>query len=413
MSHPLLSPQSALDTILADTRLLGAHTVDILDAPGRVLAEDIQAHAPLPPWDNSAMDGYAVRTAEVTPQSPMTIGLTVPAGAGLSALPAGQAARIMTGAPVPTGADGVLMREDADESQPGLVRLSRAPQPGEHIRRRGEDVPEGSTVLTRGTLLRPSDVGLLAGVGRARISVVRAPVVAILATGDELLEVGSPPQPARIINSNAWMLAAQVREAGGIPRLLGIARDTRESLVTHLRQVDGADVLLTSGGVSVGDFDFVLEALSDVGARLAFWKVAIKPGKPLAVGTLGSTRVFGLPGNPVSSFVTFELFVRPALRALQGLSTPGRHTVVARAVGTYQKKPGLTHYVRVRLEAGPDGVRAHVLAQQGSGALTSLRGCDGLMVLAQDRGPLQAGEEAPVLVLHDGWLRAAPGQASP
>jgi molybdopterin molybdotransferase len=399
---PPRPPADALKDILASLVPMAPETVDILAAHNRVLAEDVTAAVDLPPWDNSAMDGYALRASDAA-QKRLPVAFTIKAGDVPPPLPAGQAARIMTGAPIPSGADAVVMREDTDETDPKVVVLGTSTRPGENVRRRGEDVAAGSVVLRAGTLLGPADVGLLAGVGRARVRVSRRPTVAILSTGDEISEVGSPPHPGRIYNSNAWMLAAAVLEAGAQPRVLGIAADTQAALEHALRDAQDADVLLTIGGVSVGDFDFVKPALEAVGATLDFWRVAIRPGKPLAVGTMGRTRVFGLPGNPVSSFVTFEVFVRPALRVLAGLPGPHRRRVTATITAPYAKKVGLTHFIRVNLERVDGVVRAHPRLQQSSGALSSISGADGLMILEDARGNVAAGESAEVMVLREAW----------
>ncbi|MBI5498499.1 MAG: molybdopterin molybdotransferase MoeA [Deltaproteobacteria bacterium] len=400
----LRTPAQALAEILARVHPLGTEMVDVLDACGRVLAEDVTAERDLPPWDNSAMDGYAVHSASVRAGVPLEVSATVAAGAQPGAVPAGCAARIMTGAPMPPGADAVLMREETDETDPAHVTLQRVPAPGDNVRRRGEDVPCGRAVLPRGTVVHPADVGLLCAVGRARARVHRRPVVSILATGDELAEVGAPPSPTRIVNSNAWMLAAQVREAGAIPRVLPVAPDKRDALADALAEARQADALVTTGGVSVGDFDFVKDALADAGAVLSFWRVAIRPGRPLAVGTLGETAVFGLPGNPVSTFVTCEVFVCPALRRMLGAPRPRRRTVRAVLRGRYGKKPGLTHYVRVRLERLADGTAVAVLQEtQSSGSLSSMALADGLMVVPEAQGDLSDGAAVEVMALRDGW----------
>ncbi|MEW5851981.1 MAG: gephyrin-like molybdotransferase Glp [Myxococcota bacterium] len=400
-------PQEALQEILSSVRPLSTEVVDVLEARGRVLAEEVRAGRDLPPWDNSAMDGYAVRSGETLLENERTlpIAFTIAAGDLPGPLPTGKAARIMTGAPIPQGADAVIMREETDENVAGSVTLHRAVKPGENLRHKGDDVRADQVVLTPGTEVGPAEIAMLCSVGRSRVRVRRRPVVAILSTGDEIAEVGDAPHPAKIINGNAWMLAAQVAETGGIPRLLGIARDTREDLVAHLRAAEHADVLLTIGGVSVGDFDFVKDALDDVGAKMDFWKVAIRPGKPLAVGSIGNTRVFGLPGNPVSSFVTFEVFVRPALMTMLGHARVGRRTVAVKVVGKYAKKPGLTHYVRANLERTKDGVLAHLRTQQSSGAVTSISGADALVVLEHDRESVSDGDAAVAMVLKDGWER--------
>lgn len=399
--------QEALDAVLAPLAPLPSEVVDVVAALGRVLAQDVTAELPLPMWDNSAMDGYAVDAAGMRAGVTLPVSMTVAAGASVTTLAPGTAARIMTGAPVPKGAVAVLMREQTDESDPQQVVLKRAPTEGEAIRRRGEDVEAGAVVLRAGHCVRAADVGMMCALGRARVQVRRAPVVAILSTGDELCEVGGQPQPGQIMNSNAWMLAALVKQAGAVPRVLATARDTREDLVGKLQGAAGADVLLTSGGVSAGDFDFVVQALADVGAQLDFWKVALRPGKPLAVGSMGNTRVFGLPGNPVSSFVTFVLFVAPALRALLGQSTPGHRQMQAVLQADLAKKGGMTLCVRSNLAWGPSGqVHALPRTQQSSGALTSISGADALVVLGHDSNGARKGDVVDVLLLDDGWMRS-------
>jgi len=396
-------PAQALQDILRRVHALPSESVDVLEALGRVLAEDVRATRDLPPWDNSAMDGYALRAADGLAGRPVPVAFTVAAGDNVKSLQPGQVARIMTGAPVPQGADAVIMREEVDESNPALITMRRAAAAGENIRMRGDDVTQGTTVLRAGTVVAPAEVALLCSVGRSRVRVHRRPTVAILSTGDELAELGDAPHPARIVNSNAWMLAAQVRDAGGIARVLGIAHDTREALVERLAEAKGADVLVSSGGVSVGEFDFVKEALESVGARLDFWRVAIKPGKPLAVGVLGETLVFGLPGNPVSSFVTFELFVRPTLMALQGRTVTSRRTVRAKVQGTYAKKPGMTHYLRAELSREGPLTLARMRDQQSSGALTSIAGAHGLMVVEDASSGFSDGDLLDVIVLREDW----------
>jgi molybdopterin molybdotransferase len=397
-------PAEARALILSAVKTLGSEVVDVLEASGRVVAEEVRATRDLPPWDNSAMDGYALRVADAA-QPPAALSVSQSVGAGQTPTPllAGTAARIMTGAPLPDGADTVVMREDVDESDPTRVTVRVAPRAGDHVRRRGEDVSAGDVVLGPGEVVHPADVAILCSVGRARVRVRRRPVVAILSTGDEIAEVGEPPSPAGIVNGNAWMLAAMVREAGGVPRVLGIARDSADSLAERLAEVDAADVLLTIGGVSMGDFDLVRDALVARGATLDFWKVAIRPGRPLVVGSLGATRVLGLPGNPVSSFVTFELFVRPALLAMQGHAQTARRQVEVTVAGSYAKQPGLTHYVRARLERTPHGVTAHLRPLQSSGALTSISRADALLVLPEPSAGVQSGDAATAMVLRESW----------
>ncbi|HET6613478.1 MAG TPA: gephyrin-like molybdotransferase Glp, partial [Kofleriaceae bacterium] len=313
------SVDEATRAIRAAVKPLGAERVKLAAARGRIIAAPVFAGRALPPWDNSAMDGFAVRANEVPGTLP--IAATIAAGTSPTAgLAPGTCARIMTGAPVPDGADAVIMREDAEVVDGGgRVAFAQPVNPGQHIRRAGGDIAPGDRALCAGTEMDAPAIGLLAALGHDRVDVARKPAVAIISTGDELIEVGQDLGPGQIYSSNNHALAAQIDEAGGIPIDLGIAPDNLEAISASFERARSADIIVTSGGVSVGDFDFVRDALAAIGAQVAFWKVAIKPGKPLVFGTAPpATLIFGLPGNPVSSMVTFELFVRPVIRAMLG-----------------------------------------------------------------------------------------------
>jgi molybdopterin molybdotransferase len=406
----MLTVAEARAQILARLSPLGGERVALLEARGRVLAEDVIAGRALPPWDNSAMDGYAVRSADAAPGRTLAVVSTIAAGqlAG-RALEAGEAARIMTGAPMPAGADAVIMQEETDlgATTPGHVRLDAGARPGQHVRRRGEDVREGERVLAAGALVGPGEIGLLAALGRSQLTVVRAARVAIVSTGDELCDLDEPPGPGRIVNSNAHALAAQVAELGAIPVLLPTAKDCREDIAATLAAALAHDVVISSGGVSVGEFDFVKQAMSDVGLEMGFWKVAMRPGKPVAFGVsdlAGRLRpVLGLPGNPASSMVSFELFVRPVLRRLAGHAEADDRRRERVALGSaYRKEPGRAHYVRARLVAGPtpDAPRvAELLARQGSGMLMSMIHVGALLELPIETGDLPAGAIVTAIVL--------------
>ena len=423
----MLTVEEALARILGTAVPLGAEQVLLGDASGRVLAEPVVAGRRLPPWDNSAMDGYAVRAAEVA-GAPLPVSATIAAGHAPEPLLVGTVARIMTGAPMPAGADAVIMREDAEESAaPGglpyahEVRFARAPQPGQHVRRAGEDVAPGDLLLDAGAPIGPGEIGLLAGIGRTIVSVHRRPRVAILSTGDELLEpdrapapegagdgggrrgagAGAGPRSGKIIGSNSWALAAQCAEAGAVPTILPIARDDREVIRAALVEALRADVVLSSGGVSVGEFDFVKAALDDLGVEQSFWKVAMKPGKPIAFGRSGHVPVFGLPGNPASSMVTFELFVRPALRRMLGVS-PERCTRPRAQVlldREYRNDGGRRHFVRASLRRDGAHLYAAPLLRQGSGMLRSMVGVGALLDLDEASTPLGAGTPVWALLL--------------
>ncbi len=388
----------ARSRILDATTPLGPEKVPLLEASGRVLAEDFHAPWDLPPWDNSAMDGFAVRAADVDREGLTVTGCIAAGAAELQPVAPGCAVRIMTGAPTPPGCDLVVPLEETAE-QDGRVRLLAGCRTGQHIRRQGEDVTEGTRVLGAGTLLRPPEINLLASFGQALVTVFRRPVVAILSTGDELVELGMPLSAGRIINSNAFSLAAAVRDAGGEPLLLGIARDNRESHREKLAQGLTADVLITSAGVSAGDHDLVREVLQELGVEQLFWKIAIKPGRPTAFGVKGETLVFSLPGNPVSTLVTFELFVRPALRRLQGVTPAIRPTTRALLAEPIRKSPDRVQFLRVKVRGGPEGLIAASAGDQNTGILSTMVRANGLVVLPAGRDRFEAGDEVDVLLL--------------
>lgn len=402
----LLSVPDALATVLARVSPLGPERVSLLDAVGRVLAESVTATRRLPAWDNSAMDGYAVRAADVSaPGVTLPVAAAVAAGdAGEAPLPPGAAVRIFTGAPLPPGADAVVIQEDT-EAGPGTVTFRVAAEVGDNIRRAGSDVEPGTALLSPGRTLTPGDLALLAAQARLTLAVNRAPRVAIVSSGNELLEIDAgEPGRGQIANTNAWALAAAVRAAGGVPRILPILRDDRAATEAALAEAAAsADLLLTSGGASVGDHDHVgpaLKALS--GDAFAFWKVAIKPGKPLIFGRIGACTAFGLPGNPISALVTFEVFVRPALLRLQGHAACVRRPVSAYTVGALSAGGPRTEYLRaaVRGASGPEaGLWVDAGRAQGSGSLSSLAGADALVVRGPGCAAAHAGERVEVLLL--------------
>lgn len=394
----MLSVREALARVLDGAPRLPAESAPLRQARGRVLAEDLVAGRDLPPCDNSAMDGFAVRAADVPGELP--VDGTIAAGdAPDRALAPGHALRIMTGAPLPAGADAVVIREEADD-RGDRVAIEVGATPGENLRRRGEDVARGQTALRAGAVLGPGEIGLCAALGFATVPVARRPRVAILSTGDELVDVSVEPAPGQIVSSNDYALAAQVEEAGGEPVSLGIVGDDRAALEAALARGLGEDVLLTSGGVSVGDFDFVKDAFAAAGVALDFWKVAMKPGKPLAFGRAQSgALVFGLPGNPVSSMVSFELFVRPALRAMLGAARTLRPRAEVVLAADYAKPPGRAHFVRATLERRGGELLATPHTRQGSGMLSSMVGIDCLIEIAAESSGLAAGERAPALLL--------------
>ncbi|MBH24657.1 MAG: hypothetical protein CMH57_09440 [Myxococcales bacterium] len=416
----MLSVDEARAIILSAVSRGERELVAVTAAAGRVLAEPIRSTIDHPPFHNSAMDGYAVRWDEVhraTPDSPIALPVTldVPAGEAPATLPPGGAARIMTGAPLPEGADTVIVREDTDESRPGQVLIQGLPDKGRgaHIRWRGENVAAGDLILDAGAPLRGGEVGLLAMNGRVMVPVSRRPRVAIVSTGDELVDLGEQPGPGQIVNSSGPMLAALVAEAGGDPWLLPIARDTLEATRARFQEaLGGADLVVSMGGVSVGDHDVVKVVLGELCDGLEFWKIRMKPGKPLAFGRSrqGGTPLVGLPGNPVSSWVSFLQFVRPAIRKALGLARLELPTVQARLTCAIRSPGSRLEFQRGRLEPAEPGSGAPFsftpIAGQGSGNLMSLVQVDGLARIPTGCSSLGAGEVVTVEVV--GALHGAP-----
>jgi molybdopterin molybdotransferase len=396
----MLSVEEALEQILSRVRPLPTERVDVLGALGRVLAEPIRSTRVIPPWPNSSMDGYAVRAADVRPGATLTVVGRVVAGA----LPervvgAGEAMRIFTGAPLPSGADAVVPQEDVDAAD-NRVTLHGSAVRGAFVRPAGEDVGIGDLVLERGTLLAAPEIGLLATLGHGQVEVARRPHVAVLSTGSELADLGTQPGPAQIPNANTYSLMAQVMEAGGVALNLGVAPDRLDTIGERIRRGRQADVLVSSAGVSVGDLDLVREALIGAGAELHLWKVNMRPGKPITFGSLDGRPVFGLPGNPVSAMVTFELFVRPALFAMQGRRHLGRPRVRAVAAEPITNPGSRRGYLRVSLEARNGRWHARLTGDQGSGILRSMVHADGLAVVQADT-KIGKGDDLEIIVIRD------------
>ena len=395
--------EEALYHILGKISCLGSERLPILQALGRVLAENIFASRNIPPWDNSAMDGYAVREEDIlstSKEKPVILRVLgdLPAGKVFKGRGgAGEAVRIMTGAPLPHGFDTVVPVEDT-EKDGERVRILANPGKGKNIRLSGEDVKSGERILEEGTLLRPAHIGMLASIQRSMVSVYQQPRVAVLSTGDELLEIDEPWENGKIVNSNSYSLAALVAESGAIPIQLGIAKDRREDLTAKIRQGLVADLLLTSGGVSVGDYDLVKEMLNELG-QMNFWKVAMRPGQPLAFGMISGKPLFGLPGNPVSSMVSFEQFVRPSILKMSGYKDLFRPTLHAILREDISKKAGLVHFIRCRLILEKGKVYATTTGEQGSGILSSMVKAQGLIVLPREQTLAQVGEAVKVILL--------------
>lgn len=396
----MLSVEEALAQILSRVRPLATERVDLVASLGRVLAEPVRSTRLIPPWPNSSMDGYAVRASDTSAGAALTVVGRVTAGA-LPDRPIGpgETMRIFTGAPLPGGADAVVPQEDVEGAEP-QVTLRGVTERGAYVRPAGEDVRVGDLVLEAGTVLGAAEIGLLAALGRSQVEVSRRPRVAVLSTGSELADLGAEPGPAQIPNSNSYSLMAQVMEAGGTAINLGVAPDRFDVIGERIRRGRQADVLVSSAGVSVGDLDLVRDALVRAGAELHLWKVDMRPGKPITFGTLEDRPVFGLPGNPVSAMVTFELFVRPALLAMQGrrrLARPRVHAIAAERIANHGSRRG---YLRVSLEEHDGRWRARLTGEQGSGILRSMVAADGLAVVAPDT-VLAAGDDVEVLLLRD------------
>jgi molybdopterin molybdotransferase len=394
----MVSFEEARNIILDSVKPVGVEQTHLLEAAGRILADDVVAPWNMPLWDNSAMDGYAVRAGDCL-TTPCRLRVTgfLPAGARADgiAVEAGCAVRIMTGAPVPSGCDAVVPVEETDDGKEEVTLLEPVKK-GQHFRFRAEDVASGVVFVCSGTRIRPPEINMLAGFGMALVPVYRRPTVAILSTGDELVELGRTPGPGEIINSNTLSLAAAVRETGCIPRIIGIARDNRESHIEKLGEGLKADVLITSAGVSAGDCDLVRDILEELGARQLFWKVGIKPGGPTAFAMYGSTPVFSLPGNPVSTMITFEEFVRPALLRMQGhrrLLRPLFKAVLREAL---KKKPGKVQIVRVRVEKADGRWYAASAGNQQTAILRTMVDAQAIAVLPAASSGSAAGDEVDV-----------------
>ncbi len=412
----MLSVEEATERILAHFEILDTEEVPVLDALGQVLAQDAVAARDIPPLDNSGMDGYAVRCEDVADASenrPVTLSVIGAVAAGempSAAVTAGTAVRIMTGAPVPPGADAVVPFEETDEvsrrnagGSMDEIGVRFSVSAGSDIRPAGQDVRKGSLVLPAGTLLRPAEIGVLASLGARSARVIRRPVVAILSTGDELLEPGDDYGEGKIYDSNSYSIAASVLRYGGVPNLLGIARDNLDSMNAKLREGLAADMLITSAGVSKGDYDMVKDVLARHG-EIDFWSVRMRPAKPLAFGTLRADRGrsvphLGLPGNPVSAMVAFEQFGRAAIHKMMGRRRLAKPRVRAVLDEPIYNTDGRRVYARAIITKDGDAYRARLTGSQSSNLLTSMSGANGLAVCPEDLPMKNAGEIVDVLML--------------
>lgn len=407
----MLDVDAALQHVLSAIAPLEAVSVPLLDAAGMVLAADVVARDDVPPFRNSAMDGYAVRaadTAAATWSAPSQFMVAAYVAAGQRDVPSlrsGEAIRIMTGAPLPEGADAVVRFEETDESGSAgeagreTVLVYRAARPFDNVREAGEDIARGTPVARCGHALRPADLGLIASVGEPSVHVHRRPVVAVLSTGNEVFAPGDNLIPGAIRDSNSFVLGALARTWGADVRLIGIARDTVADLTGRLAEARDADLIVTSGGVSLGDYDLVKDVLKSEG-EIAIWQVRMKPGKPLAFGHIGLTPLLGLPGNPVAAAVSFIIFGRPAIRKMLGHEVTESRIVEVVTADAIDNRGHRRHYVRVRLEPAEGGpALAKIAGEQGAGVLSSLATADALMIVPEEIERVRPGTRLRAILL--------------
>jgi molybdopterin molybdotransferase len=418
----MLTVEEALQKILSEVSVLETETIPIIESLGQVLAEDIVSDINVPPLDNSAMDGYAVRAidtkgaSEKTPKVLKVIETIIAGGISKNEVTPGTAMRIMTGAPMPKGADSVVQFENTDEAwrkqespeKPAArVGIFEETKAGNHIRLAGEDVKRGTTILKKGSIIRPGEIGVMASIGHGRVKVIRRPVVAVLSTGNELVEIGQKLAEGKIYNSNTYSIASLVKKYGGIPKVLGIALDNEQSLVAKLKEAQDCDMLLTTGGVSMGDYDMVKDILARDG-QMVFWKVRVKPGKPLAFGKIkGKTKDgkprsiphLGLPGNATSCMVSFELFVRPALLKMMGKKRLDKPAVPAIINESVKNDAGRRIYDRAITEKQDGHYIARLTGPQGSGILTSMALANSLVLIPEETDNVNKGDTVQALML--------------
>ncbi len=409
----MLTPAEAARQITTEIRTLPVECIPLLDALDCVLANDAKSPIDLPAWDNSAMDGYAVRSADFATAArgagaavELRVVEYVPAGKfPTKALGPGDCTRIFTGAPLPQGADGVIRQEDTTPLDGGRVRIDQTRDVGKNLRRRGEDIQKESLVLTRGTPLGPAQLGVLASIGESEVFVHRRPRVAFFGSGDEIAELDERDAILRgqkVASSNTYTLLAMIRRAGAEPVNLGIAKDDPNDLRYRVKAAFTSDMLVTSAGVSMGEHDYVRQVLDEVKATHKFWKIAMRPGAPVGFGVIGALPWIGLPGNPVSTMVTFELFVRPAIRKMLGHTNLFRRTVQVNVGEPIELGPPLRHFLRAIVAEDAEGNRTAKLAgPQGSGILTSMARANALLIVPEDKPKVAAGERLTAMLLDD------------
>jgi len=408
----MISVEKALKIILSNARLLGVEKINILDAQRRVIAENIYANRNIPPADNSAMDGYALRSADTkgaTKTNPVWLKIIeeIPAGKiPRKKLRIKETARIMTGAIIPPGADAVIRQEDTLRKGKEVAILTPVAKKKD-IRLTGEDVRKRELVISKKCVLAAAQIGMLASLGRKFVSVYKKPCVAIITTGNELVDINTDPPIGKIVNSNSYSLAALVIDCGGIPLVLGIAKDNKSSLRKKFAAALKTDLIISSGGVSVGDYDLVKDIMAEMGNFIRFWQVAMRPGKPLAFGTIKGVPLFGLPGNSVSTMVSFEQFVRPYLLKIQGHTKIFRLMVKAICTENFiQKKEGRKHFIRAIVKKEKGKYVVSTTGNQGSGILKSMVAANALIILDEKETKIKKGDKVTVQLLDDSLFKA-------
>jgi molybdopterin molybdotransferase len=403
--HVMLSPAEAARTILSSVGPEAVEHVPLIDSLGRILASDIVSPIDIPQRDNSAMDGYAVRSEDVRGNCPVELHVIdeVPAGAVPDKpIGKGQCSRIFTGAPIPTGADGVTRQEYATRISDTVVRIDKDSDASGNIRPAGEDLRRGAVVMSSGTELKPAHLGLLASVARDPVPVYRRPRIGVMTSGDEIADLDEKEailNGSKIGSSNTYTLLSAIEQAGGMPVPLGIAKDDPEDIRARMSLSADLDMLVTSGGVSVGEHDHLKNVFEELGGELKFWRIKMRPGKPVAFGVLNGCPWIGLPGNPVSTMVTFELLVRPAIRKMLGLANPYRGTVPVRISEAYRSGTSRRDFVRATVEQCDGKLTASVTGSQGSGILTSMAKANALVIVPSEMQEVAEGETLQAILL--------------
>lgn len=397
----MISLEKAQKIVLRHTHSLSIEKVNLVSSLDRVLAEDIVADIYIPGFDRSAMDGFAVRSRDIqgaTKRVPVILRVCQDLPAGKTTkriLGKMEAIRIMTGAPIPKGADAVVMVEDT-VSTDDSVKVFKAQKPKGNISFRGEDIKKGDFVLRKGSLIEPADIGILAALGRSFVSVTKRPKVAIFSTGDELVRITQSPKLGQIRDTNSYTLYTLTKNAGGVPKIFGIVRDNKDKLLKRFNQAKDQDIIIFSGGVSVGDYDLVKDILLEAEVKLLFWKVAIKPGKPTFLGKLNETLIFGLPGYPVSAMITFSKFVEPAINRMLGKRQIFAPRYTAILASNIKKKPGRKNFIRAQIEFHRGRFRAVPLAVQKSAVLSSMSKANGVIIVPANVRNLKKGAEVEI-----------------